>query len=146
MASLLRTYLWYVAKGADREDRDIAPELIISLAQSIMGELLLVMTTIFISTSFLVKRATTSHTNDRSPTLKNTNVSSQVFYYSRLHLALTIPVFFHVATMFALIWENSSTVCMLGTLFVLSLQYMGVSVVGGANGQGERFFQQGYNK
>eukprot|EP00571_Detonula_confervacea_P001124 CAMPEP_0172315352 /NCGR_PEP_ID=MMETSP1058-20130122/24938_1 /TAXON_ID=83371 /ORGANISM="Detonula confervacea, Strain CCMP 353" /LENGTH=341 /DNA_ID=CAMNT_0013029419 /DNA_START=240 /DNA_END=1262 /DNA_ORIENTATION=+ len=128
MASLLRCYLWYVAKGAGREGRDLAPELIISLAQSIMGELVLVMTTI-IAGSFCVKRATTPQTNDESPTLKNMNISSQAFFYSRLHLALTIPVFFHIATMFALIWENSSTVCLLGTLFVLSLQYMGVSVV-----------------
>jgi len=128
MASLLRTYLWYGAQEDDREN--LAPEIIISLVPSIVGEVTLVVTTI-LSNSFFIKHATTTTletSEDQDSKIMSTNTST-AFFYSRLHLALTIPVFFHVATIFALIWEKSSTVCMLGTLIVLSLQCIGVAIV-----------------
>mmetsp|Transcript_36949 Transcript_36949/g.60327 ORF Transcript_36949/g.60327 Transcript_36949/m.60327 type:complete len:195 (-) Transcript_36949:65-649(-) len=126
MASLLRAYLWYVAKGTDRENHDLALEMIISLAQSIVGEVVLVLTTI-LSSSFFNKHTTTLQPNDDHDSEISNNTTA--FFCSRLYLALTIPVFFHIATIFALIWENSSTVCLLGTLIVLSLQYTGVAIV-----------------
>lgn len=128
MASLLRTYLWYCGQEDDREK--LAPEIIISIVQSIMGEVILVLTTI-LSNSLFIKHATITTletSEDRDSKIMSTNTTT-AFFYSRLHLALTIPVFFHVATIFALIWEKSSTVCMLGTLIVLSLQCIGVAIV-----------------
>lgn len=113
LASLLRAYVWYVAQGADREERDLGREAIFSFAQSLVGELVLVYTTI-ISSSYFAKRETMH--------------PSTAFFYSRIHLAVTIPVFFHVATIFALIWENSSTVPLLGTVLILSFQHKGVSI------------------
>ena len=71
--------------------------------------------------------------------------SDGAFFYSRLYLALTLPAFFHVATIFALIWEDSSAVRLLGAAFVLSLQRVAVSAVveegrgnGGAAGDDDR--------
>mmetsp|Transcript_44756 Transcript_44756/g.93904 ORF Transcript_44756/g.93904 Transcript_44756/m.93904 type:complete len:321 (+) Transcript_44756:110-1072(+) len=127
MASLLRTYLWYVSKGAARDNDDLAMEILIRLAQSIVGEAVLVLSTIFFCSLFIQQSKFSGSDHATDSKLNNTKEASS--FYSRLYLALTIPVFFHIATIFALIWENSSTVSMLGTLFVLSLQYTGVSVV-----------------
>ena len=67
--------------------------------------------------------------NNSSKDAKHSDISSSLFFYSRLYLAVTIPSFFYLVTIFALIWENSTTVCMLGTLFVLSLQRIAVATV-----------------
>lgn len=133
LASLLRTYIWYVAKGTGREDHELLPELVIVLLQSFVGEVTMLLTTILSGSFFLEQAQASQPNNDSSKNASSDEIemgiNSKAFFYSRLHLALTIPVFFHIATIFALIWENSSTVSLLGTLFVLSLQYMGVSIV-----------------
>jgi hypothetical protein len=50
-------------------------------------------------------------------------------FISRIYLAISIPNLFHAVTVTVSIWEKSFTTFMLGSLFVLSLQRMGVAIV-----------------
>ena len=137
MASLLRTYVWYISQGPDRNDHEtmnmiIMPELILVFLQSIIGDVILVATTIFMAqqqATTMQAKQTDSNTAKISNDSQDYNSKTLFFFYSRIHLALTIPIFFHIGTLFALIWENSTTVTLLGTFFVVSLQCRGVSIV-----------------
>lgn len=146
MTWFLRTYLWYVAnqnKGGDNKSNsssDGSSDVVLLrvLMQYALGDVVLVMTTIFVASLLVLKTtaATANNTNKRennTPSQNNaittSNNNTASFFYSRLYLALTIPIFFHVVTLFVLIWENSSTVCLLGTLLVISLQSMAVATV-----------------
>ena len=102
------------------------PKLFVSLAQSFLGECIMLITTILVG-SYICKNAITLKTHDAK--LRQETIYLRKYFFSRLYIALTVPAFFHVATIFALIWEHSSTVCTLGTLVVLSLQCLGISIV-----------------
>ncbi len=87
-----------------------------------------------VSASIIVKMSTRKRTSDSSRATSSKmktecNDTSSSFFYSRLYLAVAVASFFHIVTIFAIIWENSATVCLLGTLVVLSLQRMGVATV-----------------
>lgn len=127
VASLLRTYLGYIAMGpSPKKDDYLMPKLFVSLAQSFLGECIMLITTILVG-SYICKNTTTLKTHDAK--LRQETIYLRRYFFSRLYIALTVPAFFHVATIFALIWEHSSTVCTLGTLVVLSLQCLGISIV-----------------
>lgn len=139
-ASALRACLRRAAGGGPGPGDGLAGDLVVSLARTIAGEAVFVSGTILAS-SFLVVERSSSVSNDDAPTattasagwwvVSSSEVSSSeaAFFYSRLYLALTMPVFFHVATIFALIWEDSYAVRLLGAMFVLSLQRVAVSAV-----------------
>ena len=86
-----------------------------------------------VSASIIVKKSIKGRNSDSSRAAHKTktecNDVSSAFFHSRIYLAVTVPSFFHLVTIFAIIWENSTTVCLLGTLFVLSLQRIGVATV-----------------
>jgi hypothetical protein len=130
-ACSLRACLRRAAAGGseDRGGDELARELVVSLAHTIAGEAVLVSSTILASSFLNVERSSGSTAGCDAPAASGRASSSEAFFYSRLHLALTMPVLFHVATIFALIWEDSSTVRLLGSMFVLSLQRVAVSVV-----------------
>ena len=137
-ASALRAYLRHAAGGGSGSGDELAPrDLVFSLAHTIAGEAVFVSGTILAS-SFLVveRRSSVSNDdteNDDEPITASAGwwavSSSEAYFYSRLYLALTMPAFFHVATIFALVWEDSHAVRLLGGMFVLSLQRVAVSAV-----------------
>jgi hypothetical protein len=127
--------------GSGGSGDELARELVVSLAHAIAEEAVFVSGTILASSFLVVERGSSSVSNDDAPTtaasagwwvaVSSYEVSSPeaAFFYSRLYLALTMPAFFHVATIFALIWEDSYAVRLLGAMFVLSLQRVAVSAV-----------------
>ena len=135
IAALFRTYLWHAATtGEEDVTGQHSAKLLVVLFQSLIGENIMAIATI-LSASIIVKM-TMKRQNSDSPMsvsckMKKTecNDAPSSFFYSRLYLAVTIPSFFHLVTIFAIIWENSATVCLLGALFVLSLQRIGVATV-----------------
>lgn len=134
IAALIRTYLWH---ATTTDDEDVSgtrsAKLLVVLFQSLVGENIMAIATI-VSASMIVKISMRKRSID-SPTATSCKVkteyndASSLFFYSRLYLAVTVSSFFHLVTIFAIIWENSATVCLLGTLLVLSLQRMGVATV-----------------
>ena len=136
IAALFRTYLWHAAT-TDEEDRSgqHSAKLLVVLFQSLIGENIMAIATI-LSASIIgkmtIKRRNNSDSSTATSCSKMKTESNDVplsFFYSRLYLAVTIPSFVHIVTIFAIIWENSATVCLLGTLFVLSLQRIGIATV-----------------
>lgn len=134
IVALVRTYLWH-ATTADEEDVSgtRSAKLLVVLFQSLVGENIMAIATI-VSASIIVKMSARKRTSDSSTATSRKmktecNDASSSFFYSRLYLAVTVSSFFHLVTIFATIWENSATVCLLGTLFVLSLQRMGIATV-----------------
>ena len=134
IAALIRTYLWHattMSEGNENGQRS-AKLLLIVLFQSWVGENITAIATI-VSASIIVKKSMKkgrrSSDSSKAATATECNNVLSSFFYSRLYLASTLPSFFHLVTIFAIIWENSSTVCLLGTLFVLYLQRIGVATV-----------------
>ena len=134
IAALIRTYLWH-ATTTDEEDviGTRSAKLLVFLCQSLVGENFMAIATI-VSASIIVKMSMRTRTSDSSMATSckiktQCNDASSSFFYSRLYLAVALSSFFHLVTIFAIIWDNSATVCLLGTLFVLSLQRMGVATV-----------------
>ena len=136
IAALFRTYLWH---AATTDEGDVSGQhsakLLVVLFQSLIGENIMAIATI-LSASVIVKMTIKRRNNSdsstaasRSKTKTESNDVPLSFFYSRLYLAVTIPSFVHIVTIFAIIWENSATVCLLGTLLVLSLQRIGVATV-----------------
>ena len=135
IASLIRTYFWHAATEGEetensQENNNNLAVLLLVLVQSFVGEIIMAIATITFS-AILVRTTSMGkgRGNNSSKDAKHSDISSSLFFYSRLYLAVTIPSFFYFVTIFALIWENSTTVCMLGTLFVLSLQRIAVATV-----------------
>ncbi|KAL3795624.1 hypothetical protein ACHAW5_002820 [Stephanodiscus triporus] len=137
-SSFLRAYLRYAAKdgyeGGTNVDDDLrAMDFVASLAYSIAGDAVLVSSTIFAASYYAIVVPGRSHSSDdatgEDPHASERASYENIFYRSRLFLALTTPVLFHVATIFALVWEDSFTVRSSGAMFVLSLQQAAVSVV-----------------
>ena len=134
IAALVRTYLWHATTTDDEDNSGTrSAKLLVFLVQSLVGENIMAIATI-VSASVIVKmsmrkRSIDSSTASSSKMNTEYNDASSSFFYSRLYLAVTVSSFFHLVTIFAIIWENSATVCLLGTLFVLSLQRMGVATV-----------------
>ena len=135
IAALFRTYLWHAATtGEEDVTGQHSAKLLVVLFQSLIGENIMAIATI-LSASIIVKMSMKRQNSDSSMSdsckMKKTecNDAPSSFFYSRLYLAVTIPSFFHLVTIFAIIWENSATVCLLGALFVLSLQRIGVATV-----------------
>jgi hypothetical protein len=139
-SSFLRAYLRYAANvyeggGRNVDDDLLAMDLVASIAYSIVGDAILVSSTTFAASYYVVLLGRSSSSDDPTEEEEeDTHASERTsyensFYRSRLYLALTMPVLFHVATIFALVWENSYTVRSSGSMFVLSLQQAAVSVV-----------------
>jgi hypothetical protein len=132
IAALIRTYLWHATTtGEENESGQHSAKLLVVLFQSLVGENIMAIATI-VSASIIVKKSMKGRNSYSSKAAKTSTESNDVlsaFFYSRLYLAVTVPSFFHLVTIFAIIWENSATVCLLGTLFVLSLQRIGVATV-----------------
>jgi hypothetical protein len=129
VAALIRTYFWHATTEGGETENNLAVLLLV-LSQSFVGEIIMAIATIA-SSAILVRKTSMKkgQSNNSSKDAKHSDISSSLFFYSRLYLAVTIPSFFYLFTIFALIWENSTTVCMLGTLFVLSLQRIAVATV-----------------
>lgn len=130
IAALIRTYFWHTAKGEGNGSGENLAKLLVVLFQSFVCENMMAMATI-VSSLMIIAWASTKGKSSTVTTSKVTTSksSSSSFFCSKLYLAVTIPSFFHLVTVFALIWENSTTVCLLGTLFVLSLQRIAVATV-----------------
>jgi len=129
VAALIRTYFWHATTEGGETVNNLAVLLLV-LLQSFVGEIIMAIATIA-SSAILVRKTSMKkgQSNNSSKDAKYSDISSSLFFYSRLYLAVTIPSFFYLVTIFALIWENSTTVRMLGTLFVLSLQRIAVATV-----------------
>jgi len=133
IAALIRTYLWHAATtGEENESGQHSTKLLVVLFQSLVGENIMAIATI-VSASIIVNKSVKGRNSDSSRAAHKTktecNDVSSAFFHSRIYLAVTVPSFFHLVTIFAIIWENSTTVCLIGTLFVLSLQRIGVATV-----------------
>ena len=100
--------------------------LVSSFLRAVLGEAILISCVVFTG-SIVV--GTVEWRSSSSSTSTSDIDDDPFFYHTRLYLASTLPVYFHLVTMFASIWENSYTVRLLGTIYVLSLQRVAVSVV-----------------
>ena len=107
-----------------------------SLLHAALGEAMLISWVVFAGSLVVdgVGRRSSLSSSSNSISMSYTSSSDiddddPFFYRTRLYLASTLPVYFHLVTMFASIWENSCTVRLLGTMYVLSLQRVAVSVV-----------------
>jgi hypothetical protein len=137
MTSLLRVYLWYTVElEGDKEELsqhvDTSREALHVLFQSFVGDLITIVSTALTGSLLLRKQIPGSNADSRSarePSDSKICSDSDVFFFSKVCLAVTMPIFFHIVTVGVLIWENSSTICMIGELFVLSLQRMSVAIV-----------------
>ena len=131
IAALIRTYLWHAIALDEQNDNELySTTLLVAFLQSFVGENIMAIATIVSSFAILkmtlkgrMKVATSSNQSTER------NAVSTSFFSSRLYLAVIIPSFFHLVTIFSVIWENSSTVHFLGALFVLSLQRIGIAAV-----------------
>lgn len=134
IAALIQTYLWHATTvGEENKSGQHSAKLLVVIFQSLVGVNIMAIATIF-SASIIVKKSVNGRNSysSKATTYKTStecNDALPSFFYSRLYLAVTVPSFFHLVTIFAIIWENSATVCLLGTLFVLSLQRIGVATV-----------------
>ncbi|KAL7501822.1 hypothetical protein ACHAWX_000374 [Stephanocyclus meneghinianus] len=137
MTTLLRVYLWYTVElEGDKEDpsqhADTSREALHVLLQSFVGDLITIVSTALIGSLFLGKNIPGSSADlrrAREPMDSKIYSDSEVFFFSKIYLAVTMPIFFHIVTVCVLIWENSSTIFMIGELFVLSLQRVSVAIV-----------------
>ena len=133
IATLIRTYLWHAIELDEQNENGLySSTLFVVLFQSFVGENIMAVATIV--SSFVILKMdlegggkVTNTSISKQPTERN-DISTS-FFFSRLYLAVTIPSFFHLITIFSVIWENSSTVYFLGALFVLSLQRIGIATV-----------------
>ena len=127
---LIRICLWYVTSlgeekgkplyhGADEQD------VFTILMQLLIGDFVMI-TSIILTGTIMLRDNTMIQKESNKP---NASEGIDVFIFSRIYLALTIPIFFHTITLVVSIWENCSTIYLLGSLFVLSLQRMGVATV-----------------
>ena len=109
------------------EDEDVFQMLL----QTFLGDFILITSTIL--TGILIVKANHYSSSSRGATKNKSDTTTsnmdQSYFLSKMYLALVIPYFFHGITLAVSIWERSSTIYMLGTLFVMSLQHKGVAVV-----------------
>ncbi|KAL3793300.1 hypothetical protein HJC23_003810 [Cyclotella cryptica] len=137
MTGLLRVYLWHTVElEGEKEEPSIhigiSRDVFQMLLQSFVGDLIMIVSTILTGTLFLGKDIPGRSAASKSvQELIDSKIrsDSNAFFSSKICLALTFPMFFHIVTLGVLIWENSSTICIMGTLFVLSLQHMSVAIV-----------------
>lgn len=130
----LRVCLYIAAFGLEKENPqhgEIGQHAFRILLQLFSGDFILFTSTILTGWLFLRNKAAPRDIAQRIEQQTRSALFSNVdlFFFSKIYLALTIPIFFHTATLAVSIWENSSTISMLGTLFVISLQRMGVAIV-----------------
>ena len=144
ISSLLRIYIWYVINDGKMEAAGehvnnqgsgdgIAKESLTVALEALLGEVILILATILSSVIVAQQVGSRIEGNNAKPNKskapKMMDRDFSTFFHSRMYLALTLSSFFHIVTIFVLIWEKSLTVCSLGTLFVLSLQRMGIATV-----------------
>lgn len=125
----LRLSLWYVLESGKDEgqERNMAGnDALQILLRTFIGDFVLITCTI-LTGMFIIHFSSTGETRKPKDSGSLTGFDSSFIF--RICLAIVMPNVFHAITLSVSIWENSSTVCMLGTLFVLSLQRMGVSMV-----------------
>ena len=91
------------------------------LAWSFLEQMLLLIGSIFVALPLLNKFDVTS-----SSVGVDLPIPTRAYIVSRLALAIMLPSTFKAVTIFVHIWENSPTTRILGSLFVASMQWMGV--------------------
>ena len=57
------------------------------------------------------------------------STSNKSYFSSKMALAIVLPCTFKAITIFVTIWENSPTTRLLGSLFVLTMQWMGAHTI-----------------
>lgn len=143
IASILRAYIGYVVFESDAEAMSIGDSMQVSVAKTLNASFagiftLFVGEVIFVTAAFLLatlllqnipKMETTGDENISTTITESATKIDKAYFVMRIYAASTFPSLFHIVTIFALIWEKSLTVCSLGTLFVLSLQRLGIATV-----------------
>ena len=107
-----------VGSGGGDDDPSVFAHL---LAWSFLEQMLLLIGTILFAMPLLNKFDVTS-----SSVGADLPIPTRAYIVSRLALAIMLPSTFKAVTIFVHIWENSPTTRILGSLFVASMQWMGV--------------------
>mmetsp|Transcript_4706 Transcript_4706/g.9899 ORF Transcript_4706/g.9899 Transcript_4706/m.9899 type:complete len:325 (+) Transcript_4706:62-1036(+) len=144
IASILKAYIGYVVFESDEEAMSIGNSMQVPVANETLnasfagvftlfvGDVIFV-TTVFLSATLLLQNVPKTETiggkNVSTTITESATKIDEAYFVMRIYAASTFPSFFHIVTIFALIWEKSLTVCSLGTLFVLSLQRIGIATV-----------------
>ncbi len=145
VASILKAFIWYFI--ADTDTGAIANKSDSTQALSengalnasfavifglFLGEIIFVSTTALFATLIVQTFAKTESNGDEIVSTILTESATKInkkYFVKRIYAASTLPSFFHIVTIFVLVWEKSLTVCSLGALFVLSLQRLGIATV-----------------
>jgi hypothetical protein len=130
---LIRTCLWCAVVGEMKEDQSqigtYKYDVFQMVLQLFVGDVVLITSTMLAGMLIVCKCYKNRGLETPPSTESKKSKMFDPFFISKIYIALTIPNLFHAVTLAVFIWENSTTICMLGTLFVLSLQREGVAIV-----------------
>jgi hypothetical protein len=130
----LRMCLWYAElfgeNGNEKMNNDSDSErAMIVMMQMLIGDFILITSTILTGIMMLRNSVSMKDEKEQKSNGPTTLHRLDSLFISRIYLAISIPNLFHAVTLTVTIWERSYTIFMLGYLFVLSLQRMGVAIV-----------------